>query len=56
MMHSYYFQYHMKEGSILLMSGVREKNSVATPRKQNLDLHKQLPSKSQLSEYQVDDL
>ena len=38
------------------MSDVKENNLVTTSGKQIWAQHKQLPSKSQLSEYQVDDL
>lgn len=38
------------------MSDLKEKNLLATPGEQSWALHKQLPSKSQPSEYQVDDL
>lgn len=52
MRHSCYFQYYVEGESILVMGGLKE-NLVATPGKQILGLPKQLPCKSQLSEYQV---
>lgn len=41
------------EGESILVMGDLKENLVATPDKHILGLHKQLPCKSQMSEYQV---